>query len=88
MSQSAAADPVLFRTQHRRKAAPDIDPLPWISVTGFRNPGKDQQLELNLGRAWVPEGLEPLLIPFRICLQPSSTTATLSLPASKRHCDS
>lgn len=47
-------------------------------MTGFRNPGKDQQLELNLGRAWEPEGLEPLLIPFQICLQPSSTTAILA----------
>lgn len=64
MSQSAAADPVLFWTQHRSKAAPDIDPLPWISVTGFRNPGKDQQLELNLGRAWIPERPGTIAHPF------------------------
>lgn len=63
-SQSASADPVLIWTQDPRNAAPDIDPLTSICVTGFRNPGKDQ-LELKIGCAWIPQGLEPLFIPFQ-----------------------
>lgn len=35
-------------------STPDIDPLPSISVIGFRNPGKDQQLELSLGLSLGP----------------------------------
>ena len=55
MDESAAVDPVLIWIQQMENA-PDIDPLPSISVIGFRNPGKDQRLELSIGRAWVRGG--------------------------------